>query len=134
MDAAKGARRHLILTLGVQMSLGSQISSFCNDITKSNLFWTIQFKDGSFIKWYNEDESETLPLWSSESRVKKAIKVESEFKGASPVSITFEKFLSEWLPDLIENAITIGPNWSGENLSGTSFEATELIERIKNTK
>ena len=116
------------------MSLGSQINSFCKDIAKSSVFWTMQFEDGQFIKWYNEDESEILPLWSSESRVIKAIKVEPEFKGASPVSITFDNFLSEWLPDLIKSNIAIGPNWSGDNLTGTSFEANELIERVKNTK
>jgi hypothetical protein len=116
------------------MSLGSQINSFCKDIAKSNLFWTMQFEDGSFLKWYNDDESEILPLWSTESRVKKAIKVEPEFKGATPVSITLEIFISEWLPDLDKNSIAIGPNWSGENLTGTSFEANELIDRIKNTK
>jgi len=114
------------------MSMGSQVSVFCKDVSNSEVFWTIQFEDGSYIKWCNDDDSEIFPLWSTESRVELTLKRAEEFSGGKPIAISLDTFKTEWLPDLIKNSVSIGPNWSGENLSGSSYEAEELLARIKN--
>lgn len=113
------------------MSIGSQVSAFCRDISKTKMFWTIQFQDGSYIKWRNEDGSEIFPLWSTETRVQRTLKVATELEGGSPVSISFDNFIQDWLPELVENSVLLGPNWAGENLTGTSFDAMELITRVE---
>ncbi len=115
------------------MSTASQVSAFCRDVVKFGKIWTIQFPDESFIKWENSDGSEVFPIWSTESRVKKALQLGEEFEGGKPVSFGFEIFIAEWLPKLVNEHIGLGPNWAGENLSGWSFEAKELIDRVKNT-
>ena len=84
------------------MSAGSQVSAFFPDIAKSKLFWTIQFEDGQYIKWCNEDRSEVFPLWSTKSRVEATLKRVEEFEGGKPISISLNKFLDSWLPDLTE--------------------------------
>ncbi len=121
------------MALGEGMSAASQVSAFCRDIVKTKLIWTIQFHDESFIKWINEDGSEVWPVWSTESRVKKTLKLSDDFEGGKAISYSFDDFLVEWLPDLIEDNVGLGPNWAGDNLSGWSFEAQELIDRVKNT-
>lgn len=115
------------------MSMVSQISAFCRDVAKSKTLWTIQYEDGSYIKWCNEDGSEVFPLWSTESRVQRTLKVAEELVGGKPVSIPFDQIIHEWLQDIIKAGVAIGPNWGGENLTGTSFDAVELIERVKNS-
>ena len=114
--------------------MGSQISAFCRDISKTKIFWTIQFQDGSYIKWCNDDGSEIFPLWSTESRVKRTLKVATELEGGTPISISFDNFIQEWMPKLLKSSVSLGPNWAGENLTGTSFDAVELITRIKTTE
>ena len=115
------------------MSAAAQVSTFCKDIVKSKEIWTIQFNDDSFIKWENPDGSEVFPIWSTESRVKRVLKLGEEFEGGKAVSFSFKEFLINWLPQLQKKGVSLGPNWAGENLSGWSFEAQELITRIKNT-
>ena len=115
------------------MSAAPHVKAFCQDLVQSKNIWTIQFSDGSYIKWENEDGSEVFPVWSTESRVRKVLSYEDAFEGATPVNFSFEAFQSEWLPKLIEERTGLGPNWSGENLSGWTFEAQELIDRVKGT-
>ena len=115
------------------MTTASQVNAFCRDLVKSKEIWTIQFLDATFIKWMNEDGSEVFPIWSTESRVKKVLEFGDEFEGGSSVSFKFDEFLADWLPDLIEDSVGLGPNWAGSNLSGWTFEAQELMERVKNT-
>jgi len=114
------------------MSMGSQINAFCIDVAKTKTLWTIQFDDGGYIKWCNDDGSEIFPLWSSKSRVERTLKVAAEeLPGGKPVSIPFDQFIKEWLPDFVKAGVAVGPNWAGENLTGTSFDASELVERVK---
>ena len=117
------------------MSMGSQISAFCKDVAKSKKLWSIQFQDGSYIKWCNDDGSEIFPLWSSETRVEKILKYAGqELDGGKPISFSFDEFIKEWVPGFYENNVAVGPNWAGENISGTSFEVNELIERVRNNE
>lgn len=113
------------------MSMGSQVKVFCKDVAKSKTLWTIQFDDGSYIKWCNDDGSEIFPIWSTESRVKRILDYADELGGGRPIAILFEVFLTEWLPNFTKAGVKLGPNWVGKNLSGTSFEAIELVERVK---
>jgi len=115
------------------MSAASQVSAFCRDVAKCKEVWTIQFEDNSFLKWQNPDGSEVFPVWSTESRVKRALKLSEEFQGGVAVSFKWQVFLQDWLPKLLNNNVGLGPNWAGENLSGWSFEAQELIERVRKT-
>lgn len=111
-------------------SVVAQINSFCCDVAKSQEIWTIEFSDGEYIKWQNEDGTEVFPLWSSESRITKILTFVEELQGAKPVSFSYEYFCEKWVPDLLRNKVSIGPNWAGENLTGTSIDPNELIQRI----
>jgi hypothetical protein len=113
------------------MSAAPHVKAFCHDLAKTKKIWTIQFPDGSYIKWENEDGSEVFPVWSTESRVRKVLTYDEAFEGASAVFFSFEEFLSEWLPKLINDSVRLGPNWAGKNLSGWTFGAQELINRVK---
>ena len=115
------------------MSAAPHVKAFCQDLVKARKLWTIQFPDGAYIKWENPDGSEVLPVWSTESRVRKVLTYEEAFDGAVPVCFEFDDFLSEWLPKLKNEGTRLGPNWAGENLSGWTFEAQELIDRVTST-
>lgn len=114
------------------MSAAPHVKAFCEDLVKFGKIWTIQFSDGAYIRWENPDGSAVMPVWSTESRVKKAIAREESFDGASAVSFGFNEFLVEWMPQLLEEGTGLGPNWAGENLMGWEMGAQELIDRIKN--
>lgn len=115
------------------MSAAPHVKAFCDDVVESKRIWTIQFPEGDYIKWENSDGSETMPVWSSKSRVKKVMGHEEAFEGASPVSFSFGEFLNEWLPRLLKEGTGLGPNWAGKNLMGWEMGAQELIDRVKST-
>lgn len=115
------------------MSAAPHVKAFCHEIVKTRELWTIQFPDGAYIKWEDSDGSEVLPVWSTQSRVRKVLSYEGAFDGAVPVCFSFNDFLSDWLPRLNEEGTGLGPNWVGENLSGWTFGAQELIDRVQNT-
>jgi len=112
------------------MSAAAHVAVFCKDVAKNKNVWTIQLPDQNYIKWENSDGSEVFPVWSTKSRVQKIISYEEEFDGAIPIKFTFEEFLSDWMPELLENSIRLGPNWAGENLMGWDMGAQEVIDRI----
>jgi hypothetical protein len=112
------------------MSMMSQVAAFCRDVYQMKLLWTVEFEDGSILQWFEDDGSQVLPFWSSESRVKKVIKLLEDFDGGLPASIELDEFEADWVQDLVDSNIRIGPNWAGEELSGTTFEANELVRRI----
>jgi Protein of unknown function (DUF2750) len=115
------------------MSAAPHVKAFCQDLVKTRNIWTIQFADGSYIKWENSDGSEVFPVWSTESRVRKVLSYEEAFEGAAPVCFSLDVFLSEWLPKLTNEGTGLGPNWAGKNLSGWTFKAQELIDRVQGT-
>jgi hypothetical protein len=120
----------VLAALGVLMSMMSQVAAFCKDVYQMKLLWTVEFEDGSILQWFEDDGSQVLPFWSSESRVKKVIKLLEDFDGGLPASIELDEFEADWVQDLVDSNIRIGPNWAGEELSGTTFEANELVRRI----
>jgi len=112
------------------MSAAPHVAAFCKEVATNREVWTIQFPDGSYIKWENATGLEIFPVWSTKSRVQKIINYEEEFEGATPVKFSFDEFLSDWMPILLKNATGLGPNWAGENLMGWEMGAQEIIDRI----
>ena len=113
------------------MSMGSQIAAFCKDVSKNKKMWTILFEDDSLLKWENEDGSVVIPIWSTQARVEKAISLLVELENIEPSYLPLEIFIDKWAPELDRLQVRVGPNWSGDNLSGTTFGALDIIQRIK---
>ncbi|GAC06453.1 DUF2750 domain-containing protein [Paraglaciecola chathamensis] len=113
------------------MSLGSQISAFCKDVKKHQEVWLIEFEEDQFLEWIEEDGTRVLPIWSTESRVERTLQRLDQFGNGTPCGFTFDSFVEEWLPELKEAGIKLGPNWAGDNLTGTTLFPDELIGRIE---
>ena len=115
------------------MTSAAQVSAFCKDVAVNRRLWTIRVADKSYIKWQNPDGSEVFPVWSSQSRVERAIKLSGQFEGGEPKSFEFSEFVANWLPDFVKDKVGLGPNWAGKNLTGWTFKADELIRRVQKT-
>ena len=112
----------------------SQVSSFCKDVVKSEVIWVLQFNGDTYVNWVNEDGSEVFPVWSSESRVKKVIKLVDVFLDGKAFAITLDDFTQNWIPKFEKDKVSLGPNWVGENLSGTTFSPASFLHRIERYK
>ena len=55
----------------------------------------------------------------------------AEYSNGKPYQITLSEFKNDWLPQLFEAKFKLGPNWVGENLTGTTFFPQELIDRVE---
>ncbi|GIH52574.1 hypothetical protein Mro03_77530 [Microbispora rosea subsp. rosea] len=71
-----------------------------------------------------------MPFWSSAARVKKIIDTVTGYSEFESVEIPLDVWLSKWLPDLSEDGILIGINWSGARAVGWDLEVKDVIARI----
>ena len=69
-----------------------------------------------------------LPYWSSEGRAQRAAKIWGH--GLRPVSVPLEAWRSEDLPDLVDEDLLVGINWSGPKLVGWDFTVEEVLNRL----
>ena len=114
--------------------LGAQLSAFYKNIAEKKEMWVIRTGEESCLKWINEDGSEILPVWSTESRAKKIIKMISGTKEMKPLCITEKEFYSKWIDELRNNNIAVGPNWAGDNITGTSLPVDVVVSGIEAVK
>ena len=71
-----------------------------------------------------------MPFWSSLSRVQKAIQDVPAYNVFEPEELSWNEFIDEWAPDLSENGLLIGVNWSGENATGYNLEPEDVITKV----
>ncbi|WP_407334318.1 DUF2750 domain-containing protein [Enterovibrio sp. 27052020O] len=89
--------------------------------------WGLQCKDGWVICDSTiYEETDVMPFWSS--REAAAIHCVDEWEDFSPVSISISEFIDEWLVDLAQDAVMLGPDW-GTDLCGEEVEAADMVAR-----
>ena len=110
------------------------VMAVSKDAAEKETLWVIQLGDDDCLKWINKDGSEVIPVWSTESRVKRILKYLPEITQAKPLAIKLEDFCTDWFDNLNENGIGVGPNWAGKNISGTTFPIEDIISGIMATK
>jgi hypothetical protein len=72
-----------------------------------------------------------MPLWSSESRVRRIIAKVSAYEGFRPLGLTLDEFLGKWVPDLERDNVRVGVNWSGSRAVGYDYTVAEARQRLE---
>jgi len=68
-----------------------------------------------------------MPFWSSRSRVETIIKNAPAYAVFKPLEITWDSFVSEWVPSLKEGNLLVGVNWSGKSVVGYDLDPDDVI-------
>ena len=104
----------------------SQAAAFYRDVAKNRKLWTCQ-DEGGVPAPMKTDGRRAMPFWSSRSRVEKIIKNTPAYAVFEPLELSWESFLTEWVPDLKDDNLLVGVNWSGKNVVGYDLEPDDVI-------
>ncbi|GAA4562214.1 hypothetical protein GCM10023193_27530 [Planotetraspora kaengkrachanensis] len=91
--------------------------------------WTIR-DEGGYPAPLVAPDRRSMPFWSSRSRVIKIIKNVATYAGFEPVAISLDVWVGDWLPELSQDNMLVGINWSGTRVVGWDFEVPEVIARL----
>lgn len=91
------------------------LATFLAEVKPAQLLWALQDKkseDWVVLDSLNYEETEVMPLWSSEDLA--AQHCTEEWQDYTPAAITLADWFEFWVDDLIEDGVIIGINWLGE--------------------
>lgn len=106
------------------------VEHFVDVSRQSGIIWGLHCKDGWVIcDSAIYEKTDVMPFWSSrEAAARHCIDEWSEF---SPMAIPLKEFVNEWLVDLSNDAVMLGPDW-GSDLCGEEVEPFDLMQRYLN--
>jgi hypothetical protein len=108
----------------------SQAHAFYRDVAKNKKVWTIRDEEG-FPQPLTATGERAQPFWSTLSRVQKIIKNAPAYSSFVPVEISWEEFRDEWLPELEEDGVRVGVNWSGKKAVGYDLDVSWVRNAIE---
>jgi hypothetical protein len=112
------------------MGVGAQLHAFYRQVAQSGTLWVIRNANGSWASWNREDGLVVLPVWSSDSRVKRILKGAPNFMGAEALGIEYDLFRRDWSERLARTTAGLGINWEGERISGPEMPAESVFEAV----
>ncbi|MCW8996488.1 MAG: DUF2750 domain-containing protein [Psychromonas sp.] len=91
------------------------LTAFLAEVKPTQLLWALQDKkseDWVVLDSINYEETQVMPLWSSEELAAQHCTEEWADYVATPIPLA--DWLEFWIEDLIADGVVIGINWHGE--------------------
>ena len=104
----------------------SQAAAFRREVAEHGQAWTIE-DDGGIPAPENSEGRRAMPFWSSEARARRAIATQEGWEACRPRAISVDDLVSDWLPDLDEDGLLVGVNWTGERMTGYDVEPQDVL-------
>ena len=113
----------------------NSLITFLDDVKSTQQLWALQDKkseDWVVLDSVNYEQTEVMPLWSSEALATKHCV--DEWKNYSATAITVADWLEYWVDDLLKDEVIIGLNWlDQDNDSEVDLaEFTHSLAEIEN--
>jgi hypothetical protein len=108
----------------------SQAHTFYRDVGKNRRLWTCR-DDGGFPQPETSFGCRAQPFWSSLSRVQRIIKNVPDYGIFVPHELTWDEFLTKWVPDLKAHGVKVGVNWSGKGAVGYDLEPDDVVKAVE---
>jgi len=107
----------------------SQAWAFYREVADTRVVWTVR-DEGGFPAPMTSSGKHAQPFWSSRSRVERIIKTVPAYSGFEPHEVSWEDFCSTWVPDLVEDGLLVGVNWSGKRAVGYDIDPQNLVRSV----
>ncbi|MBM7073699.1 DUF2750 domain-containing protein [Shewanella sp. 202IG2-18] len=106
------------------------LTTFVAQVAETQQFWGLADKSGE--EWVVCDsaqfeETDALPVWSSEEEAKKHCA--EEWEGYQPQVITLKEFMEFWVDDLNDDGVMVGINWILES-DCEEIDPIELAKKL----
>jgi len=93
--------------------LKSNYQLFIEQILESGQVWALQSEQGwASCESENYQDTEVMPFWSEKNYAETY--ATEDWPEYHAVAITFESYLDDWLPGMIEDEVMVGVNWNPE--------------------
>jgi hypothetical protein len=106
----------------------AQYAKFREQVAADGKVYTFT-EDGEYLV-YPVHGREVIPFWSSRSRLEKIQERVPKYQRYDFREMPLPEFL-RWLPELGEQNIHIGVNWSGERLTGYDVSVKDLLAALE---
>ena len=106
------------------------ISEFIERILDQGYLWGLADSEmqHALVESNKYNETYVMPFWSKESGFKKICT--DGWQDYTPVKITFDSFLDDWLVGMHNDLLLIGLDWDSE-LIGEEHEPLDVLEYIE---
>ncbi len=109
--------------VGIVSVAAAQYAKFREQVAREGKVFT--FTEGGDYLVFDIRGQEVVPFWSSRGRLVAVQKRLAKYRKYEICEMELREFL-EWLPELAEQRIHIGVNWSGERLTGYEVSPGDL--------
>lgn len=103
-------------------------NQFKQEVVQDGKVYTFT-KSGEYLV-HPLDKREIIPFWSSRVRMEKTQHSDEKYRDYKISEMSLTEFL-EWLPELNQQGIQIGANWSGSPLGGYDVSVDNLLAGLK---
>ncbi len=106
------------------------LTEFLAEVKPTQQLWALQDKnseDWVVLDSLNYQETEVMPLWSSEALA--AQHCSEEWADYLPAAISLADWLEFWIEDLVADNVVIGINWCGEE-SDLEIDLPEFTQAL----
>jgi len=112
------------------MSTETTLKSFLNQVKDTQEICALQDKDSKdwvVLDSVNFENTEVMPLWSTEALAKSHCV--QEWADYVPAAISVAEWMEFWVEDLLEDGVIIGLNWQ-ENEACFELELPEFTQAL----
>ena len=107
----------------------SQAQAFYRDVARTRKLWSC-CDDVGFPQPKTSFGGRAMPFWSSLSRVQRIIKTVPAYGVFRPHEMTWDEFLSVWVPELKAAGVKVGVNWSGKGAVGYDLDPDDVVANV----
>ena len=104
-----------------------QVQAFVDEITRLGRAYSFS-KNGEYLV-LKAGEKDVIPFWSSPTKVQIIQVFFADYDDYKIASMTLKEFY-DWLPEVEEQDLYIGVNWSGKNLEGYDIAPKQLQKML----
>lgn len=102
---------------------------FYDEVLRHGVVWTIR-DDGGCPAPMTAEGRRSQPFWSTRERAGRIIRQVPAYAGFDAVSIQLSTFLARWLPDLRDEGLLVGVNWSGKQATGFDVDPSDVVVNL----
>lgn len=112
------------------LELDSELVNFVTEARKAGQVWALGADDeGLVVVDSNQfDDTDVLLLWDSEEKAKAQCK--DDWANFTPVEVSIDEILDDWVEDLNADNALLGLNWNDDNVC-IEIEPTGLARALE---
>jgi hypothetical protein len=107
-----------------------QAGAFFREVARDRRVWGVRDDEG-FPAFMDGSGERAMPFWSLESRAARVIETCPAYASLRAVAIPLAEWIDGWLPDLRNDGLGVGVNWSGPRARGWDFTVSEMLNRLQ---